>query len=84
MEVSTRSDRIATPASRRNHKRRGEAARRGWTSTFLYRDLSPDALAIPPLAVEVDAKPWPRRKPVPAPKPVGGAPHTSVPSRLPG
>ena len=48
--------------------------------TFLYREVSPDALQIPPLAVEVGATKPRRRKPVPAPVPVGAAPLTAVPA----
>jgi hypothetical protein len=52
----------------------------GQRLTFRYREISPDALRIPPLEVEVGATKPRRRKPVPAPKAVGAAPRTAVPA----
>jgi hypothetical protein len=50
--------------------------------TFLYREVSPDALQIPPLQVEVGTSEPRSRKPVPAPTAAGAASRTAMPAAV--
>lgn len=73
--ATVRNPRIrAAPSTRKGHSRLAPV---GWTYTFLYCEENL-GLAIPPLAAQVKR----RRKPVPAPKPVGAAPRTAVPAAV--